>query len=174
MDLHEFNDYKLYFDDDTSAEVEAVLAGAAKRYPTAESEAILRMGLKNFPENFSLLVGIYRFYFYRHKYSEALFTAHKILVLCERKMNWYVSWPDLTLELIAQGVLQHSMSLVRLYLTTLKCAGYVNIRMSNFTEGISMLEKVIELDTHDRLSTRDLLATVTRFRPDRELVSSTI
>ena len=56
------------------------------------------------------------------------------------------------------------MTLVRFYLLALKGAGELNLRLGNMDLGIQMLEKVVELDSEDRLGVTALLNTVEGYR----------
>ena len=72
MDLLDFSDCKLYFEEPMPAEAERLIAQAASEYgePGAEM-ALLRAHLLA-PENLSVLVGLYRYYFYQHRLDDAL------------------------------------------------------------------------------------------------------
>jgi hypothetical protein len=39
----------------------------------------------------------------------------------------------------------------------LKATGYINLRLGNFNAGKAMLEKLVELDSHDRIGGKALL-----------------
>jgi hypothetical protein len=47
--------------------------------------------------------------------------------------------------------------LVRFYLMVLKSAGYINLRLGNIDTGRAMLEKLVQLDSHDRIGGKALL-----------------
>jgi hypothetical protein len=49
------------------------------------------------------------------------------------------------------------MGLVRLYLMVLKAAGYIHLRLGELNVGKTMLEKLVELDSHDRIGGKALL-----------------
>jgi len=68
-------------------------------------------------------------------------------------------WRYLNMTFLGIGLLR-SFTLVRFYLLCLKGAGYLNLRMGNMAEGISMLNKVIELDSNDRMGARSLLQAI--------------
>ena len=84
MDLLDFNDCKLYFEDPLPAAAEALLALAAREYgePSAEL-ALLRAHLLA-PDNLTVLVGLYRYYFYQHRLEDALQVAERALALDSR------------------------------------------------------------------------------------------
>jgi hypothetical protein len=57
-----------------------------------------------------------------------------------------------------------SMTLVRFYLLLLKGAGYLNLRLGKIDKGKTILEKVVELDTQDRLGALALLNVVESYQ----------
>ena len=50
-----------------------------------------------------------------------------------------------------------SMGLLRFYLLSLKGAGYLNLRLGRVNEGLEILQKLSEVDPHDRLHVKFLL-----------------
>ena len=75
MDLLDFSDCKLYFEDELPAAAELLIAQAAQDYgdPTAEL-ALLRANLLA-PEHLTVLVSLYRYYFYQHRLNDVLIVA---------------------------------------------------------------------------------------------------
>jgi hypothetical protein len=47
--------------------------------------------------------------------------------------------------------------MLRFYLMVLKATGYIHLRQGNASTGQAMLEKLVELDSHDRLGGKVLL-----------------
>ena len=52
------------------------------------------------------------------------------------------------------------MGLLRFYLMVLKAAGYIHMRMGNAVMGQTMLQKLVEVDSHDRLGGKALLDVI--------------
>ncbi len=50
-----------------------------------------------------------------------------------------------------------SMSMLRFYMLTLKGAGFLELRLGHYADAFTRLEKVVELESNDRLGTRALL-----------------
>ncbi len=162
MDLHEFSNHKMYFDEELSSETVELLDQASENYGTQESElALLKAHMLN-PKSFTVLVGLYRFYYYEHRLDDALFISERVLATCCETLSFPTDWNKVTLDHLASGVIIHSMGLVRFYLSTLKCTGYLNIRLENTDLGLAMMKKVLTLDEHDRLGTADLIKTISR------------
>jgi pantothenate kinase-related protein Tda10 len=59
--------------------------------------------------------------------------------------------------------------LLRFYLLVLKASAYLNLRLANYSEAQSQLEKLIELDSQDYLRGKTLL----KWLPTNETVIAT-
>ena len=163
MDLHSFSGEKMYFDENLPDEVEVLIKRASGDYEHGEAEMPLLRAYYLAPKSLSVLVALYRFYYYQHRYQDALHAADLAMEVVAGRLNFPDSWQDLDMDYLGFGVMQ-SMTLVRFYLMTLKGAGYLNLRQGDMDLGISMLEKVLEVDSEDRLGVADLLKTVESYR----------
>lgn len=155
MDLQDFTNDMLYFQKQKKPEVDALINRAASHYGR-ESEACLLRALSLDPESFIVLVGLYRFYFFRHRYEDALVTAQRVMNVVGVRVGFPECWREITVASVNNGVLK-SFCLVRLYFFALKAAGYINLRLNIFSEGTAMLEKVVEMDSTDRMGAKLLL-----------------
>jgi len=159
MDLLDFEGQDLYFDESLPTRAADLLRQAADAYGEEPAELLLmRAGLEA-PEHLSVLVALYRFYYYQHRYEDALLVAERVLALVGRRLKLPPDWRKLD-EMILGGGVTHSMGLVRFYLLALKAAGYLELRLSRPAEGRQRLRKVVTLDGADRLGARALLETV--------------
>lgn len=159
MDLQDFENEALYFDEPVSPTVQALMAEASAAYGDGDAESPLLAAVRAAPENLSILVGLYRFYFYQHRYAEALATSYRVMAVIAPRIEFPVAWGELNERALGRGVM-HSFSLVRFYLLALKAAACINLRLSRFEEGRAMLQKVVLLDAADRLGARNLLKLV--------------
>ena len=155
MDLQNFSAEMLYFKEDSSPEVDLLLQMAAKNYGQ-ESESLLLKALALSEKNVSVLVGLYRFYYFQHRYEDALEIARIVMQVVAEKIEFPASWHELDNSHVLVGV-SHSFTFVRLYLFALKAAGYVCLRLNRFEEGKRMLEKVVEMDSKNRIGAELLL-----------------
>lgn len=160
MDLMDFDQTALYFDDPASPEVEKLLAEAAARYGEEEAEARLLRAYFLAPEQLLVLVALYRYYFYQHRLEDALRVADRALALAGRRLGLPDDWRRLEPAHVGHAVLR-SMGLLRFHLMVLKAAGYIHMRLERFDTGRAMLEKLVELDSHDRLGGKALLDVIT-------------
>lgn len=161
MDLLDFDQAALYFDEAVDGRVETLIAEAGLSYGGEAAEPLLHKAYFLAPESLLVLVALYRFYFYQHRLEEALEVADRALAISGRRLGFPVQWSRLHPEILGQAVLK-SMGLLRFHLHVLKAAAYINLRLERFQTGKAMLEKLIELDTHDRLGAKALLDVVAR------------
>ena len=159
MDLMDFDQAELYFDDPISAEVERLIAEAASSYGSEEAEQLLLRAHALAPQQLVVLVAMYRYYFYQHRLEDALFVGESALAVAGQRLAFPENWVHLQTENVGEGVMR-SMGLVRFYLMVLKATGYVNLRLGNYAEGQAMLEKLVEMDSHDRLGGKALLQVI--------------
>jgi hypothetical protein len=92
MDLLDFSDCKLYFEDALPAEAERLIAQAASEYGEPAAELSLLRAHMHAPENLSVLVGIYRYYFYQHRLEDALVVAERAMQLSGRHLGLPTDW----------------------------------------------------------------------------------
>lgn len=156
MDLQDFNGEMLYFDEPEPPRVTELLLAASQNYGAGDAERFLLEAYALAPQNLTVLVGLYRFYYYQHRYADALGIAHVAMQTVAPKIDFAMDWRDLDMNMLGCGVLK-SMGLVRFYLLALKGAGYLNLRLGEFESGLSMLRKVKTLDEADRLGAKLLL-----------------
>lgn len=156
MDLMDFDQASLYFDEAAPAEVEDLVRQAGDCYGEPEAEALLLRAYFLAPESLLVLVGLYRYYFYQHRLEDALVVADRALSAGGKRLGFPGEWQQLHPEFLGQAVLK-SMGLLRFYLSVLKAAAYINARLGRAERGREQLMKLIEIDHHDRLGGRALL-----------------
>ena len=156
MDLLDFEQAELYFDEPLAQDVAKLIVAAADKYGSEESESLLLRASIMAPQHLMVLVALYRYYFYQHRFDDALLVGESTLAVVGRRLNFPETWMYLNEANLGEGVLR-SMGLVRFYLMVLKATGYVNLRLGNVEVGQAMLEKLVELDSHDRMGGKALL-----------------
>lgn len=159
MDLQDFEAQALYFDAVTPVQVTELIQQASENYSSGGAESFLLNAYKMAPENLEVLVALYRFYYYQHRYQDAIETAFKAMKVVEPAIGFPSKWNEITFNDLANGVME-SFTMVRFYLLALKGAAYLNLRMGNMELGVRMLNKVIELDSSDRLGAKTLLQSI--------------
>lgn len=156
MDLLDFDQTELYFDEPITDEVRLLVEMAAANYGNEEAELMLLRANFMAPQHLLVLVALYRYYFYQHRLEDALLVAESTLAVAGRRLEFPDTWQFLREANVGAGVLR-SMGLVRFYLMVLKAAGYIHLRLGNLNTGKAMLEKLVELDSHDRIGGKALL-----------------
>jgi tetratricopeptide (TPR) repeat protein len=156
IDLLEFDSEELYFDEAIDEEARHCLDQASARYGTEEAEAALMRAYFLEPEHPTVLVALYRFYYYQHRLQESLLVAERVLKVIGKRLEFPEEWRDLTEMRLASGVMI-SMTLIRFYMLALKGAGFLELRLGDYASALQRLEKVVELDSKDRLGAKALL-----------------
>jgi hypothetical protein len=155
----QFDQTSLYFDDPLPPGIEPLLRDAASSYGDGDAEPTLLRAYFLAPEQLVVLVALYRHYFYQHRLADALIVADRAMSIVARRLDLPANWRNLQPEHIGHAVLR-SMGLLRFHLLVLKAAGYIHLRMGDSTTGQAMLQKLVELDSHDRLGGKALLAVI--------------
>ena len=88
MDLQDFKSDMLYFDEPLSPTVDNLLRRAAESYGTGNAERLLLEAFQLARENLSVLVGLYRFYYYQHRYSMAIEVAHHVMSVVAPRIDF--------------------------------------------------------------------------------------
>ena len=171
MDLLDFSDCKLYFEDALPAEAERLIAQAASEYGEAGAELSLLRAHLLAPENLSVLVGIYRYYFYQHRLEDALVVAERAMQLSGRHLGLPTDWRLLD-ETRLGSAAANSFGLLRFYLLALKAASVVLLRLGQIAESRARLIKLASLDSRDQLGAGKLLEVVDEFQSTNEETSA--
>jgi hypothetical protein len=156
MDLLDFAAEDLYYAGEQSAQVTRLVAEA---YGRGEAESLLLRACFLAPEDLSVLVALYRYYYYQHRYEDALLVAHRALGVSAERLGINSDWMAVNQRDLNGGAAR-SMSLMRFYLYALKGAGYLKLRLGDTEGGARRLGKVVELDEADRIGAKGLLEVV--------------
>ncbi|MGB5519884.1 MAG: hypothetical protein WBO73_15690 [Gammaproteobacteria bacterium] len=149
MDFLDFDGHALYFDEPLTREHEALLKRASEVYPDREAEALLDKLYDERRESLTVLVALYRYYYYQHRYEDALNIAEQALSISAMNMGLKVGWEHLNEQHLGQGVFM-SMGLIRFYMLALKGSAYLLLRLGRIDEALSRLKKLVELDPNDQ------------------------
>lgn len=156
MDLMDFDRADLYFDDPADCEVQRLLEAAGAAYGEDLAESLLLRAYFLAPEQLIVLVALYRFYFYQHRLEDALIVSDRAMATVARRLELPGDWQRWQADHVGHAVLR-SMGLLRFYLHVLKATGYLNLRLGRMDLGRAQLEKLVELDSHDRMGGKALL-----------------
>lgn len=156
MDLLDFEAGQLYFDEPIDPVAEAAIEEAAEEYGKVEAEQLLLRAYFLEPEHPLVLVALYRYFYYQHRYADAMRVAERVLRLFAERLGFPRDWRQLDRPRFENGVLV-SMTMVRFFLLALKGAAYLELRLGQNETALQRLEKLIELDEKDRLGAGALI-----------------
>ena len=171
LDLLELGEDGLYFDEPCLQEVEALIAQAAHDYGHVTAEQYLLRAYFLAPEQLSVLVALYRYYFYQHRMEDALIVAERALDVTARRLNLVGGWRSIGHVALGEAVMR-SMGLLRFHLLALKGSAVILLRLGRLDEARLRLAKIAEIDERDVLAVAPLLAVIaTRQAQETEEVS---
>ena len=165
MDLLDFEAEGLYFEEPDVAGVKEMIATAAENYATGEAELPLLKAYFLAPHSLNVLVALNRFYYYQHRLEDALQATVKALAVIRPLVGFPEDWRDLQQSHLSD-VPPVSLTQVRLYLFTLKAVGFLNMRLHNLDVSQGIFEKLVELDSKDRIGAKGLLELVVKRKTD--------
>jgi tetratricopeptide (TPR) repeat protein len=116
------------------------------------------------PDHAAVLIGLYRFYFYKGRLADALTIAKSCLAKAARENRLAADWRQVAAEDAAFG--HYENMLPRFYLFTLKGYAYLQMRLGNLEEGRTAVAKLLELDPSDKVGARVLLEVLERIGQD--------
>jgi tetratricopeptide (TPR) repeat protein len=165
MDLLDFEAQGLYFEQADVAGVKELIATAAENYADGDAELPLLKAYFLAPESLNVLVALNRFYYYQHRLEEALTATTKALVVIRSMTAFPEDWRELQASHINEAPAE-SLTQIRLYLFTLKAVGFLNMRLENLDLSQAIFEKLVELDSKDRIGAQGLLELVIKRKTD--------
>jgi len=116
------------------------------------------------PGHAAVLIGLYRFYFYKGRLADALDVAKLCLQKAARENKLAADWRDVAASDAVFS--RYDDMLPRFYLFTLKGYAYLQMRLGNLEEGRAAVLKLLELDPSDKIGARVLLDVLERIGRD--------
>ncbi len=148
----------LYFEAPMNPQVSSLIAQASEAYGTPEAESFLQQALALAPDDLTVIVAAYRFYYYQHRLEQALRCGERALSVAGTQLCW-PTWDSLSLDQL-QAQLATSTGLARFYLLALKGVGYLYLRLGQREAGEARLRRLMQLDPQDQLGAGALLAAI--------------
>lgn len=113
------------------------------------------------PDHAAVLIGFYRFYFYKGRLEEALGIAR--ICLAKAIRDNHIQANDWRSVRATDAVFdQFDALLPRFFMFTLKGYAYLNMRLGNIEEGKEAVRKLLELDPKDKIGAGFLLDVAVR------------
>jgi hypothetical protein len=161
MDLLDFEPHDLYYLQEDSVEVQQLIQKAGETYENGEAELPLLQAFLRSPESLNVLVALNRFYYYQHRLSDALLISERALGIISARLEFPDDWQTLQLQHISDAP-KEQLSWIRLYLFTLKSIGFLKMRLYEMEPSKAIFEKLVALDSEDRIGAQALLELVNR------------
>ncbi|MEM8778653.1 MAG: hypothetical protein AAGF26_07255 [Cyanobacteria bacterium P01_G01_bin.49] len=128
---------------DVSEDIQKLLVLATDNWEnTALSEQYINEALEKAGNNLDVLVGAYRFFFYKNKSEIALNIAKKVLRIIEEMENLPLEWEQLQPILVER---QNEPS-IRLYLNAYASQGFILAKLGQLEAAKLITEKIKEID----------------------------
>jgi len=118
------------------------------------------------PGHAAVLIAFYRFYFYKGRLVDALDVARECLAKALADNVLGDDWREVEpgdADFSDWGALR-----LRFFLFTLKGYAYLNLRLGHMAEGRRAAEKLLDLDSADRIGARVLIDVLDRMEDDDE------
>lgn len=109
----------------------------------SRTERLFKEGLSRVPESLELRVALYKMLAYSNKFDESLQHIHAVFQQVSTARGLPTNWEELTPDPLLWS---HPESDLRLYLYSLKAAGFVLLRQQKIAESIAILDKLQQLD----------------------------
>ncbi|MBI5133009.1 MAG: hypothetical protein HZA66_26520 [Rhodopseudomonas palustris] len=133
------------------AEAQRHLELAGRDYQSdALAEQHLREAQALAPDHAAVLIGLYRFYFYKGRLDEALRVAEVCLAKAARDNGLDLDWRKV--RRCDAEFSSFAAILPRFYLFALKAYAYLRMRVGDIDEGHAAIEKLLELDPSDKVN----------------------
>ncbi len=130
----------------------------------AVAEEHLQQALALAPGHAAVLIGFYRFYFYKGRLREALDMAKQCLAKAARENRLAPDFQDVAADDAPFG--RYDTLLPRFYLFSLKGYAYLQMRLGDLDEGRAAVTKLLQLDPTDKIGAKVLLDVLERVGQD--------
>nr|WP_225707834.1 hypothetical protein [Bradyrhizobium cenepequi] len=116
------------------------------------------------PGHAAVLIGLYRFYFYKGRLAEALEVAKLCISTAARENGLADDWRRVSAADAAFD--RYENILPRFYLFSLKAYAYLQMRLGDLDEGHAAASELMELDPTDKIGAKVLLDVLERMGQD--------
>lgn len=146
-------------------DVERHLRAAANAYHLDDvARAHLVEAQRLAPTHPAVLIGLYRFFFYKGRLEEALAIARACLLRAAIDNSLPFEWRRTRPE---DGDFSNfDAPTPRFFMFTLKGYAYLNMRLGDYEEGRAAIDKLLELDPDDKVGARVLRDVLDRMGQD--------
>ncbi len=107
------------------------------------------------PNHPAVLIGLYRFYFYKGRLQECLDVAHVCLAEAAHRNDLAEDWREVNKGDAAFG--SYDAMMPRFFMFVLKGYAYLQMRLGHLDEGLAAAMKLLDLDPSDKIGATLLL-----------------
>lgn len=129
----------------------------------AKAEMHLAIAKAVAPNNAVVLVGEYRYYFYKTRLTDALKVAEECLAVVSQQLDLPAYWQLVSPE---HANFSGDEPAHRFYLFVLKAYAYLLLRLNRMAEGAQAASKLMELDAGNKVGGQVLLDVLYRIGKD--------
>jgi len=148
------------FESDIPVELKAVLGNAEAPCSDPDlAERALAAAVHHAPENLSLRMATYAFYFYANRLQEAIPHAEACLAIAGDALGVGRDWRTVGPDSAAFGGFERPQ---RVYLKSLVALGYCRARLGDVAGAEALLRKAASLDPQDKIGAAALADLVAR------------
>ena len=149
---------------DVEPEIKQLLLLASENWEyTGLAEKYIREALFKAGNNLDVLVGAYRFFFYKHQPAAALSIAQQVLQLIATKENLPIEWSQLKPILITRKQEPN----IRLYLNAYAAKGLILAQLGKIESAKAISERVREIDDSHEFCSTTVFEVITK-SPDED------
>ncbi len=149
---------------DVEPEIQQLLLLASENWEyTGLAEKYIREALFKAGNNLDVLVGAYRFFFYKHQPATALSIAEQVLQLLTSRENLPIEWSQLQPILLARKLEPN----IRLYLNAYAAKGLIMAQLGKLEEAKIISQRVKEIDNSREFCSTTVFEVITK-SPDEE------
>ncbi|MGK7937596.1 MAG: hypothetical protein AB4206_17655 [Xenococcaceae cyanobacterium] len=149
---------------DVEPEIKQLLLLASENWEyTGLAEKYIREALSRAGDNLDVLVGAYRFFFYKHQPAVALSIVQQVLQSIATKENLPIEWSQLKPILIARK----QEPSIRLYLNAYAAKGLVLAQLGKLEEAKIISQSIKDIDDSREFCATTVFEVITR-SPDEE------
>ncbi len=149
---------------DVEPEIKQLLLLASENWEyTGLAEKYIREALFKAGNNLDVLVGAYRFFFYKHQPATALSIAQQVLVAIATRENLPIDWSQLKPILITRKQEPN----IRLYLNAYAAKGLILAQLGKLESAKAISERVREIDDSRECCSTTVFEVITK-SPDED------
>ena len=149
---------------DVEPEIKQLLLLASENWEyTGLAEKYIREALFKAGNNLDVLVGAYRFFFYKHQPAAALSIAQQVLQLIATRENLPIEWSQLKPILITRKQEPN----IRLYLNAYAAKGLILAQLGKIESAKAISERVREIDDSREFCSTTVFEVITK-SPDED------